>query len=259
MSFLSRYQAKEGKEFAKQVIKSYMKKQKMDTMEEFLNLNSNINDFEQNTKLLNIIRKHGYFIMNEDEYKTIIDELIQEENEKKRLRTEDVNTITINGKEIVTYQDQESGETITVENNVTNRNFEEQMLDVQKDHKQFQSLNDNNTLNVMNYMQEKVKITPDTQHGKDINLDGLSDEDKKSAMSAIAFENKIGHPLDIDLKSKMIYDNGMIYSIEKRGEEYQIISHGEGQHMDNNNTNRSTNNSTKKAKTLSMSNYPKAS
>ena len=162
MSIISLFTEKSGKEFAKQGIESYMKKQKMDTIEEFLKQNPTMQDFDTNTKLLNIIRKHGYFVMNEQEYQDIIEQIRQEEEEKRKLHTEDIQTINVNGKELVTYTDEETGKQITVDNSVSERSVENQMKDIQNDHKQFQSLKDNNTLNIMNYMEAKIKITPIT-------------------------------------------------------------------------------------------------
>ena len=226
MSLIEKYTKKYGRAFAKQTIQAYMRKQKFNGIEDFMKKNPTMKDFEQNSHLLGIIRTHGYFILNEQEYQEIMEEIRKEEEERKKLQTDNIKTNMVNGHEIVTYTDQNTGEQITVDNTVSNRDIKDQMADVQKEHKQFQQENANNTLNVMNYMQDKIKITPDTVASNEVNMNLANNEEREIAIAAKAFEKEIGHHVDIDLNNKIIYDNGMIYSIEKRGEQYQVISQG---------------------------------
>ncbi len=223
MSIVSLYTEKYGKIFAKQVIESYMKQQKMASAEELLKYNPTVNDFAQNSQLLNIIRTHGYFILGEQEYQDIVSDILKEEQQRNHLNTNDLQTTVVDGHEIITYTDTESQEQITLDNTISNRSIEQQMQNIQKDHEQFRQKNTNNTLNVMNYMRDNIKITPNTNSSTDIVSRGTVNEDSAMMKAIQNFENEIGHTVDIDLNGKMIYDNGMVYSIEKREDEYQII------------------------------------
>ena len=195
----------------------------MDTVQELLKQCPNVKEFDSKTKLLGIIRRHGYYIMNEEEYQNIIQAIKAEEDQKRKLDTDSLKKVTVGSKELVTYTDKETGEQITVDNSVSNRDVKEQMQDIQNEHQQFQSLKDNNSLNVMEYMRDKVKITPNTVASNDINMDAVNEEERQIAIVAKAFENQLGHHVDIDLNDKIIYDNGIVYTIEKRNGEYGVF------------------------------------
>lgn len=222
MSMIDNYKRKYGRAFAKQSIEMYIRNQKFSSVEEFFKKNPDVTTFEANSQLLGIIRTHGYYVLNDAEYKEIINELKQAEEQSKKLNTDNLTSTMVNGHEIVTYTD-ESGEQITVDNTVTNRDVKDQMHDVQKQHAQFQEKGANNSLNIMNYMKDNIKITPDTTSTNDIDLDSENVELKEIVLVAKAFENEIGHHVDIDLNSKIIYDNGITYSVEKRDGEYKVI------------------------------------
>jgi hypothetical protein len=223
MSLIDKYRQKSGRDFAKQVIRSYMIKNKMN-VEEFMKKNPDINTFDQNTRLLGIVRTHGYFIMSNEIYKELLQELKAEEEAKKKLDNEAIETVHVNGKELVTYTDKQTGEQITVDNTVSNKDFKQRMAEVQGEHKQFQDTKANNTLNVVNYMKDNINITPNTQKSSDIKLDDINEELRQIAICAKAYERAVGHHVDIDLETKTIYDNGSIYSIEKRGDTYQVFA-----------------------------------
>ena len=231
MSFIDRIQNQNGMIFAKDIIQSYMKKNNMNNIEEFLKECPTLKDFESKTRMnnyVNIIRNHGVNI-NEDIYKEIIEMIKKEELSKKSIQTENIETAIINGHEIATVTDKETGKKITYDNTVSNNSIENQMKNVQNEHQQFQSLNNNNTLNIMNYMKDNVKITPDTQKSNNINENKLSNEEILINNLIKNFEIQVGHPVDIDLNSKMIYDNGIVYTIEKRGDNYEIIEQNTSQ------------------------------
>lgn len=233
MSLISLYTERYGKAFAKQVIESYMKQQKISSVDEFLKKNPTVNDFAHNSQLLNIIRTHGYFILDEKEYQDILNELKETEKKKKKLNTDKLQTTQVNGHEIVTYTDERTNEKITMDNTVSNRSISHQMEDIQKEHKQFEQKDTNNTLNLIKYMKNNIKITPSTQSTNDIKTEEISDSDIELIQAIKDFETEIGHHVDVDLNSKIIYDNGMIYSIEKRGDKYQILLQTEKEEKQN--------------------------
>ena len=228
MSLLEKYMEKSGSEFAKEIIKEYMKKNKMDTIEEFKKQNSSLAEFAVNSKYENYVPiiQSRWKSFRDSEFQELLEELQKEEDEKRKLKTDNISTTIINGKEIATVKDEESGKQIIVDNTYTNRDISNQMEDIQKEHVQFQSLKDNNTEGVMEYMEENVKITPDTVESSDIEANDIDDTDEEKLVFAIkGLERELGHTVDVDLDNKIIYDNteGTIYSIEKRDGEYVII------------------------------------
>lgn len=233
MSLISLYTEKYGRAFAKQVIESYIKQKKISSVDEFLKGNPTVNEFAQNSQLLNIIRTHGYFILGEDEYQEILNELKEEETKRKKLNTEKIETTQANGHEIVTYTDENTNEKITMDNTISNRSIEDQMRDIQKEHKQFEQKNTDNTLNLVNYMKDNIKITPSTKSSADIKNEDINNENIELINAIKDFENEIGHNVEVDLNSKIIYDNGMIYSIEKHGDKYQILSQTKNEEKQN--------------------------
>jgi hypothetical protein len=96
------------------------------------------------------------------------------------------------------------------------------MKEVQKEHVQFQDLKGNNTLGVMNYMEDNIKITPDTQESTEIKQDNLNEDEQAINRAVQIFTMDIGHPVQIDLSGKIIYDGDDIYAIEKVDGEYQV-------------------------------------
>lgn len=224
MSLISLYTERYGKAFAKQVIESYIKQQKISSIDEFLKKNPTVNDFAHNSQLLNIIRTHGYFILGEKEYQDILNELKEEESKRKKLNTDSLQTTQVNGHEMVTYTDEKTNRQITMDNTISNRSIVNQMEDIQKEHNQFKQKDTDNTLNIINYMKDNIKITPNIQSTSDIKTEEINNDDIEVIQAIKNFENEIGHHVDVDLNSKIIYDNDMIYSIEKRGDKYQILS-----------------------------------
>lgn len=226
MTLFDKYSKRYGKAFAKQCILEYMKKKKYDSVDELLKNNPTLQEFAKNSLLVGIIRTHGYCLNNDAEYKEILEELKLEEQKKNKLATENLFKTIVNGHELVTYKDEMTGKQVVVDNTVSNRSVENQMKDIQAEHAQFRSAKENNTLNIMNYMEDKVKITPDVVSSENISINTGEEDERQIALAAKAFEREIGHHVDIDLNSKIIYDNGMIYSIEKRGDTYQVFAQG---------------------------------
>jgi len=227
MSFVEKAKYKYGTGFAKQCIKSIMKQNKIDTVEELVKNFNTWDEVRQACKYkepnyANIIGNHG-ITMTEELYQKIIELLKEEEKKAKELKS-DVKTTIINGKEISTVTDSVTGEKKIFDNSYSNESIESQMEQVQKEHKQFQNLLDDNTLGVIQFMEKNIKITPETQESNEIKSDNLNEEEQAITKVVKTFEMDIGHPVQIDLSGKIIYDGENIYTIEKRDGEYQIIS-----------------------------------
>jgi rhodanese-related sulfurtransferase len=63
----------------------------------------------------------------------------EEELNKKKLNTDNIETTNVNGHEIVSVKDEETDEKILYDNTTSNRDFKEEMQQIQDEHKQFQS------------------------------------------------------------------------------------------------------------------------
>lgn len=222
MSIIDMYKQKTGQEFAKQTIEAYMKKEGIESVDELLAKSPSVHQFDRN--LLGIIRTHGYFIMDDNAYKEILETIKQEQAEKSKLDTSKLETTTINGHKYASLYDEEAREMRTVETGQQTRDITDQMRDVQKEHRQFQKNGNQNSLDVFKYMQDNIKITPDQQSTSNLDISKQNGEEQEIARVAKAFEEQIGHPVDIDLNRKIIYDNSVVYSIEKRDGLYQVIS-----------------------------------
>ena len=225
MSFIERVTEKHGKEFAKDLIQTFMRKKKMDSVDELIKQCPELKDFSALTKYenyTNIIRTHGLANFNEDMYKEIIDMIKQEELKKKSLNTDNIETTNVNGHEIVKVKDEETNEEILYDNTSSNRDFKDEMKEVQNEHKQFQSKDNNNTLGVMNYMKDNIKITPELEESDEVEVKENNEE--QLMMEAVKkFENEVGHTVKVDFNTKMIYDNDIVYSIEKHDDEYVVV------------------------------------
>lgn len=237
MNFVEKAKYKYGTGFAKQCIKSFMKKNKIDTIEELTKKYKTWDEIRQACKYqepnyANIIANHG-ITMTDELLKKIIEQLKQEEEQKKKLQT-NIKTTYVNGKEIATIKDIKTGETKTFDNSYTDKSIESQMKNVQKEHKQFQTMSDNNSLGIMNYMEKNIKISPDTVKSNQIKNDQLDEDEQAITRAVKIFEMDIGHPVKVDLSGKIIYDDDNIYTIEKRDGIYQII----GQEYNENKKNK---------------------
>lgn len=225
MSVVSLYLEKSQRDYVKTIIKEYMKKQKMETIEEFRKKNATIEMFAANSKYENLVPliKASWKSFSSTDFQEILDELQKEEDEKKKLNTDNITTTIVNGKEINTITDEESGKQIIVDNTYTNRDIANQMEDVQDEHEQFQSLKENNTEGVMEYMEDNIKITPDTVESKDIEISKLEDEEKEKMASAV--KGYFDYSVDVDFDTKVIIDRhtNTIYSLEKRDGNYVIV------------------------------------
>lgn len=82
-------------------------------------------------------------------------------------------------------------------------------------------------------MKDNIKITPSTKSSADIKNEDINNENIELINAIKDFENEIGHNVEVDLNSKIIYDNGMIYSIEKHGDKYQILSQTKNEEKQN--------------------------
>ena len=226
MSFIERITEKNGIEFAKDLIKQFMKKQKMDSVEELINECPELKDFGAKTKYenyVNIIRMHGLPNFDNNSYQEIIELLKEEELSKKQLDTDNIEKINVNGHEIVTVTDRETDEKILYDNTLSNKDFKDEMKEVQEEHEQFQTTDDNNTLGVMNYMKDNIKITPELEESSELKVEDESDEEKEIMLAVKNFEDEIGHTVKVDFNTKMIYDSDIVYSIEKQDDRYVVV------------------------------------
>lgn len=226
MSFIERITEKNGMEFAKDLIQTFMRKKKMDNVEELTKQCPELKDFNSLTKYenyVNIIKMHGLPNFNEQQYQELINIIKEEELNKKKLNTDNIETTNVNGHEIVSVKDEETDEKILYDNTTSNRDFKEEMQQIQDEHKQFQSKDDNNTLGVMNYMKDNIKITPELEDSNEVKIEDNSEE--QLMMEAVRkYEYEVGHSVKVDFNTKMIYDNDIVCSIEKTDDGYIVVN-----------------------------------
>ncbi len=230
MSLIEKLTERPGSDWAKIVIKDYMRKHNMDTIEEFKKENPNLESFAHNTRYENsvpsIISRWKSF--RETEFQELLDELQKEEDEKRKLDTNNISTTIVNGHEISTVKDEKTGKQVSFDNTYTNRDISDQMQDIQNEHREFQSIKeeDSNTAGVMDYMEDNVKITPDVIESTELETSNNTNSEEEQIMIAVkGLEAELGYPVEVDLNAKIIYDrvDGTIYSIEQRDGVYQII------------------------------------
>ena len=242
MSLIDRLKEKNGKEFAKQVIQEYMKKKKFDTIEELLKDNGTLVEFNQNTKmenLVSIIQKHGCNITEQD-YQEIIEQIKLELDEKKALKmNEEVEYI--NGHKIVTLTDEQTGQKKTVLDDLSpDTTVTEEAQKIQNENKQFQSTkeNNNNTLGVMEKLENDVKITPDTINSEEAKRTADTKDEEIIAQLVNELEKELGHEVQVDFNSKIIYDyyDDTKYTIEENSKEYMLVKQESGPKLVKTNT-----------------------
>lgn len=224
MSFIDRLKQEEGKKFAKQMILEYMKKNKL-TIDEFIKMNPNYNIFEKNTRgkefdYANIIKNHG-IKLDEKLYQELIQEIKKEEMNKKNLNV-NVDVTKVNGHEMTTVTDKKTGEQKIFDNTVSNKSIENQMITIQNEHDQFQDKKENNTLNIMNYMENNIKITPKATEVNSLDTSIFNNEESDMINVAKKFENSIGEAVNIDLNQGFLYTKNRTFQIVKKDEVYHI-------------------------------------
>ncbi len=225
MSFIDAIKQVEGKKFAKQMINEYMKKKKL-TIEEFIKQNPDYKSFEKNTRgneidYANIIKNHGVKL-DQQLYEELLQEIKEEEKNKNKINV-DVETTKVNGHEITTVTDTKTGEQKIFDNTVSSRTIENQMKSVQKEHKQFQNEKENNTLGIMNYMEDNIKITPKTTTLNNLNSNTFNNEENNMINIAKKFENEIDDTIRIDINQGFLYTKNKTFSIVKKDNTYQIV------------------------------------
>ena len=100
MSLLKKYMDKSNSEFAKEIIKEYMKKNKMDTIEEFRKQNNSLEQFATNSRLENYVPiiQSRWKSFRDAEFQELLEELQKEDDEKRKLNTDNISTTIINSK-----------------------------------------------------------------------------------------------------------------------------------------------------------------
>jgi hypothetical protein len=97
------------------------------------------------------------------------------------------------------------------------------MKSVQKEHKQFQNEKENNTLGIMNYMEDNIKITPKTTTLNNLNSNTFNNEENNMINIAKKFENEIDDTIRIDINQGFLYTKNKTFSIVKKDNTYQIV------------------------------------
>ena len=192
-------------------------------LEEFIADNPDLTTFQNHTRLNNTLRKVWGYQITDQEYQEILDVLKKEVEERMKIDTDKVKTVSANGKEITTYEGQDG--TMVLDNSYAHKSIEEQLPDLQKEHQQFQTGGaEGNIEAMMGYMQEEIKpeVTFATVDAAQNNA--LSQEEREKLEVARQYEKQTDKETTVDPKNGLIMQDGEISSIEERDGEYGVYS-----------------------------------
>lgn len=216
----------EGKSLAiktiKNKIESFISSGIYADLEEFIKDNPDLQTFQEKTKLNNSLRRiWGYRITDED-YQKLLSELKNELEEKMKIVKDNLTTVQVNGKEITTYQD--DNRQIIVDNSYAKKSVEDELPDLQQKYSKFRQNGVDNTSNMLQFMQEEIKPTPEFDGVSDLDQQSLSQQDAEIAKVAQSYQSTNDNIIQVDFENKLILDGDNILSIEKRDDGYGVFS-----------------------------------
>lgn len=211
----------------KNKIESFISSGIYNDLDEFIKDNPDLKTFQEKTKLNNSLRRiWGYQITDED-YQTLIIELKIELEEKLRIQKENLTTVQANGKEITTF-DTGSGH-IIVDNSYSEKSIDDQLHQLQDKYSRFRqedtpTIENNNTENMMRYLQEEIKPEPSFTKVDDINQPNLSTDESEIATVAERYQKESEGVVQVDLDARLIFEDGQIRTVEKRDDGYGVFA-----------------------------------
>ncbi len=191
-------------------------------LEDFISDNSNLEIFQNHTKLNNTLRKVWGYRITEEDYQEILSQLRQELAERKKIAMENVHTFHANGKEITTFQSENGN--ISFDNSYANQSMESQLEDLQAQHQEFQTGGENNIDAMMNYMEEEIKPSVEVEKIVDIDSSSLNQEEKQKLEVAKQFDKATEDAIQVDLDSGVIIHEDGVSTIEQRDGEFGVYS-----------------------------------
>jgi hypothetical protein len=191
-------------------------------LSEFISDNPNLAVFQDKTKLNNSLKKFWGYQITEEDYQLLLTELKAELEERLRIENEKITTTSVNGKEIVTYDD--GDRKIIVDNSYASISLEEQLPGLQEKYARFRQGESTNTVEMMEFMQDEIKPAPTLNAVNDIDVTSLSSQEVEMAAAAKAYQDTTDNVVQVDLIQGIVEENGKIQSIEKRDDGYGVFS-----------------------------------
>lgn len=196
-------------------IEEFIKKDRYNNIDDFITKNPNFNSFLKNNKLDAVLSRSRNLITEEDYFK-IITKIKENHKKQQQHNSENINTINVGDKKIVTFKNNEQN--LILDDSYNKKDFNKQLDDLQKTNSEFRTNDVNqNTNNMMEHMKKDIKeeITP--KYLKDINQALLNENEKRVFATAALFQEQINAPIKVDMNRNLIFDNdNNVYSMEKR-------------------------------------------
>lgn len=192
-------------------------------LDEFISDNPDLSTFQAHTRLNNTLRKVWGYQITEKEYLDILEELRKELEERMKIDMDRVKTVNANGKEVTTFESTD-GTTMVLDNSYAKKSMEEQLPELQQEHKQFQEGGEENIDAMMDYMQEEVKPEVGFQSVADASKGELSTEEKTNLAVAASYDKQTEGDIQVDVSNGLIMSDGDIKTIEEREDGYGVFS-----------------------------------
>lgn len=191
-------------------------------LEDFISDNPDLSTFQNHTKLNNTLRKVWGYQITDQEYEEILEVLRKKVAAQKEIKTENIQTVQAKGKELATYET-ENG-MMVLDNSYAEKTIEQQLPELQQQHKQFQVEGEKNTEAMMNFMKEEIKPEVEFVDISSLNKDNLSAEEEKNLVVATQFQAQNDTPIQVNLRDGLILQDGNIKTIEERQNEIGVYN-----------------------------------
>lgn len=208
----------------KNKIKSFITPDLYRDLDDFIKDNPTFEDFKHNAKFNDAYRRAlnwGDDNISEEEYQQILSELKAELEEKMRLQTDRISTVSANGKEVSTLQ-KSDGSVITIDTSYGNQPIQKQLEAIQSKYSRFRQNGATNTEKIMEYMEDEVTPETEFQAVSSVEADTLGSDEAEMAAVAQSYQDNADGPVSIDFANKLLLDGDHVLEMEKTDEGYVV-------------------------------------
>lgn len=208
----------------KNKIKSFITPDLYRDLDDFIKDNPTFEDFKRNAKFNDAYRRAlnwGDANISEEEYQQILSELKAELEEKMRLQTDRISTVSANGKEVSTLQ-KSDGSVITIDTSYGRKPIQEQLEDIQAKYSRFRQNGDTNTDEIMKYMENEVTPETEFQDVASVPTNSLGSDEAEMAAVAQSYQEAADGPVSIDFANKLLLDGDQVLEMAKTDEGYVV-------------------------------------
>lgn len=213
------------------IIIRILNKNKYDSLEDFINRNSNYQDFLKNNNSDFVVLHFGNFNKNkisEADFLKVLNNLKTLSTKKQNFEKNNIKTTNIENKEYNSYKGE--NKTYFIDNSNSKKSIEDQMKDLQNTQQEFQTSDmKQNTENMFKELEENKKESLNLRYLNEIDYLNLNNEEKILYKIAMNYQQNIPGLVRIDLnKSVMVDEYENIKKIDKENGEYVIKSDENG-------------------------------